>query len=765
MKIRTKAISLVMACALAPLLIVALVAFQSARSALERQIGDQLAAQSLETMAELESFFSEAVRDLASWGGLSVMQDILTDDADGGIQKQIEATKSRYDHYAEFAVLSDKGKVLASTKEDLKGQDLSQAKAYLAAMKGMPYQGAAEDDPLIGRMALVMTAPVKASYDANTVIGVLIGFIDWSSVQHRLAERNIGGAEQDYQHRLVLATQGHSAILYQTVGSGSITDDNWGLLKSHKGVGEVATKDATFLVGTAFSKTGESFDDPSWVVHAAIDAEAAYASVVSLRQTILVLALAAALAAGGLGFFGAEQLAGPIRRLTVAMKRVASGDTQADVSLGARKDELGEMAAVLQVFKENAVRMQELAHEKARIEAEQRDNLKKELLSISDTLDGEVQKAVTGVNEHSSHLRDMALDMESHMEGVNARSDAIAQAADEASASVYVVASATESLLASTAQIDERVKEAARITSEAVGDMDKANEMVRGLVDAAQRIDEVVTLINAIAGQTNLLALNATIEAARAGEAGKGFAVVAGEVKSLSNQTSRATSEITEQVAAVHESVQKVLLSIQGVGGTILKVNDIAASIAGAISDQRKSTEEITGSAQKASACTMKVTANIDQAKMETEETVGIAHSVTVAAGLVLDEVMKLKGRFSEVLRGSEVGNRRAEPRLPTESKVVASLEIAGQTLQVPVRDISSGGVQIEPGRKLESGTRLEMDIPFFAEKLKGSVTWTSAERCGVAFDIDSQQREALKARLPGLTGGPNVLPFASRAA
>ncbi|HLO77949.1 MAG TPA: methyl-accepting chemotaxis protein, partial [Magnetospirillum sp.] len=166
----------------------------------------------------------------------------------------------------------------------------------------------------------------------------------------------------------------------------------------------------------------------------------------------------------------------------------------------------------------------------------------------------------------------------------------------------------------------------------AVDEAAHGDAIIRGLADAAGRIGEVVALINTIASQTNLLALNATIEAARAGEAGKGFAVVAGEVKSLANQTARATDEIAAQIGTVQAETMKAVEAIRHVGGTIGRIDQIAAAIAVAVEHQAAATQEIARNVEQASRGTQEVSANIAGVTAAAGETQTAAATVLDAA-------------------------------------------------------------------------------------------------------------------------------------
>ena len=191
------------------------------------------------------------------------------------------------------------------------------------------------------------------------------------------------------------------------------------------------------------------------------------------------------------------------------------------------------------------------------------------------------------------------------------QSTSVAQAAQAASMNVQTVASAGEELSASINEIARQVTESTAITQQAVSETDRTGAAIQTLAEAAKKIGNVVTLINNIAGQTKLLALNATIEAARAGDAGKGFAVVASEVKSLSDQTAKATHEISSQVSAMQDATETSVHAIQGIADTIRKVAEIASAIASAVEEQSAATREISANVAEAAAGTQEVSANI----------------------------------------------------------------------------------------------------------------------------------------------------------
>ncbi|GAB2175610.1 methyl-accepting chemotaxis protein [Dongia sp. agr-C8] len=194
-----------------------------------------------------------------------------------------------------------------------------------------------------------------------------------------------------------------------------------------------------------------------------------------------------------------------------------------------------------------------------------------------------------------------------HMEST---AQGLAAAAEQTNQQSSTVSAASEELAASVTEISRQIAESSRVVGVAVSETRKSEEMVGSLVHAAQKIGEVTQIINDIASQTNLLALNATIEAARAGEAGKGFAVVASEVKSLANQTAKATEEIAIQIKGIQDSSHTTAAAIQQIGQVIQQVSEISTSISGAVEEQSAATKEVSANINGVSSAARETGAN-----------------------------------------------------------------------------------------------------------------------------------------------------------
>jgi len=345
----------------------------------------------------------------------------------------------------------------------------------------------------------------------------------------------------------------------------------------------------------------------------------------------VLLALGMALA-GGIATLTARSIASPITGMTDAMKQLAAGDKSAAIPGGGRRDEIGDMAGAVQVFKENMIKAEELAAEQ-KAEQARKERRQVAVEGFIKEFDQSVGSSLNMLASASTELQTTAQSMTATAEETQRQSTAVAAASEQASSNVQTVASAAEELSSSVAEISRQVTESSRIAGQAVEDAQRTNKQVQALAEAAQRIGDVVKLINDIAGQTNLLALNATIEAARAGEAGKGFAVVASEVKSLATQTAKATDDIAAQIKAIQSATTDSVQAISGITGTIGRINEIATTIASAVEEQGAATQEIARNVQQASAGTSEVTSNIAGVSQAAADTGSASTQVLGAAG------------------------------------------------------------------------------------------------------------------------------------
>jgi methyl-accepting chemotaxis protein len=336
-----------------------------------------------------------------------------------------------------------------------------------------------------------------------------------------------------------------------------------------------------------------------------------------------------------LGWLLTRSVARPIAGMAELMRKLAAGDIDVTVHGLDRGDEVGAMARAMAVFKQNALERARLETEHEAAEARNQAERSAALREMATQLEAEVQQVVEAVSAGAAQVETGAQTVASAVEQTAQQASAVASASEQATANVQSVASAAEELSASLGEVAAQIAKAAGIATEANAAAGRSDSSVQSLADSAQKIGEVVNLINSVAGQTNLLALNATIEAARAGEAGKGFAVVASEVKGLANQTARATQDIAGQIGGMQEATRQAVEAIRGVSQIVAEMDRVASAIAAAVEEQRTATAEIARNVQQAAAGTQEVSSNIAGVNQAAEASGTAAGSVLeVAHGL-----------------------------------------------------------------------------------------------------------------------------------
>ncbi|RAI40653.1 methyl-accepting chemotaxis protein [Rhodoplanes roseus] len=370
---------------------------------------------------------------------------------------------------------------------------------------------------------------------------------------------------------------------------------------------------------------------------------------------LLIILGASALVGIGLAVYLVVDVSRGMASVVTPMQALARGDLSAEVPHQGETTEIGRIAATLQVFKQALIE-KKASDATAAVEAEAKIQRGQRVDGITRDFETMIGEIVEAVSSASSELEASANSLTTTAEHAQQLATTVAGAAENASSNVQSVASATEEMASSVHEISRQVQDSARIAHAAVEQARKTNSQVEELAQAANRIGDVVELINTIAGQTNLLALNATIEAARAGDAGKGFAVVASEVKALAQETAKATGVISQQITEIQGATQGSVGAIKEIADTIGRLSEIASTIAAAVEQQGAATQEISRNVQQAAEGTRDVSSNIGDVRTGANETGSASTQVLAAAQSLATDSNRLKtevGKFLSAVRAA----------------------------------------------------------------------------------------------------------------
>jgi len=369
-------------------------------------------------------------------------------------------------------------------------------------------------------------------------------------------------------------------------------------------------------------------------------------------------------------------------------------------------------------------------------EAEHKIRRGQEMEAQVNDFDQIMQGVMTTLGQAADRMTEAAAEIAATSSQTNAESQNVSAAARDADTNLQIVATASEELSSSISEIARQIANSSTMAAAAVEQGDEAEGRIRTLDEMAQSIGKVVELIRTIAGQTNLLALNATIEAARAGEAGKGFAVVASEVKSLANQTAKATEEIGTLIAGIQQSVGGAVEIIGTIRSTIGRLSESSVAVASAVEQQSAATREIASNVSSASQSVSTVSAASVEVLQAAARSARSAAHVETSSKEVGSAARDLRQEVTEFLTTiKRAGDRRAYERISLNNSV--EIEVEGRSVVGHMIDLSQAGARFSPKIEARVGASVSLRIAGLNLRLRGRVAGheSSSTRAQLALD------------------------------